>query len=531
MKHENANTAFSLKRMVPGVTLQAGGSPASGMAFPPRGGVSGLGSWDCKKCLPFFPSKINVLRSLRRGDRMAQLPESLAEILQADIPTCFTRFGRVLDVEWISTALQETGTASVRKRKLPAPMIVWLVIGMALFRDRSTQEVVHHLGLAFPSGKKGATKPGTPLAPSAIPQGRYRLGASPIEAIFKMSANRWAIEAADAYRWRGLALFGLDGTSLRVPDTDENREEFGLPHSSRGQSGYPQVRLVALMALRSHLLAGAAMGPYTGKKNGECSLALQLWPQVPEQSLIIVDRGFLDYGVFFRLSHGEEGQATGLKHWLVRGKKNLRWKTLKEFSPGDELVELPISSQARQKDPGLPRTMVARAITYQVQGYRPQTLLTSLIDPEQYPALEVAELYHERWEIELGYDEVKTHMLEREECLRSKKPEGVYQEMWGILLAYNLVRKEMLNVAEAAGIPAIQVSFRHTLQLLRVFCLVEAWTCAPGNLPKRLASHREMVASLLLLPERRDRTYPRHVKIKMSNYKRNPGRPMPKGSK
>ena len=459
------------------------------------------------------------------------LPASLNEILQADIPASFDRFGRTIDAEWIATAIRETGTASIRRRKLPAHLVVWLVIGMALFRDRSIQEVVSHLGLVLPSDKKGRPRAGTPLAPSAIPQGRSRLGAAPLEMIFHHTADRWAAEAANKHRWRGLALYGLDGTSFRVPDTEENREAFGLPPSSRGQSGYPQVRLVALMALRSHLLAGAAFGPYTGKKNGECSLALELWPQVPEFSLIIVDRGFLDYGVFYRLSHGDDGSVTGLKHWLVRGKKNLRWKTLKVFSSGDELVELPISAPARKKDPGLPKTMVARAIRYQVQGYRPQTLLTSMTDPEQYPAIEVAERYHERWELELGYDEVKTHMLERKESLRSKKPEGVRQEVWGILLAYNLVRKEMLDVAEASGVPATQVSFLHTLQLLRVFCLVETWTCAPGNLPKRLASHREMVAALLLLPKRRDRSYERHVKIKMSNYKRNPGRPMVKGPK
>lgn len=458
-----------------------------------------------------------------------QLAEAIEDIIESDIPTSFERFGKVLDAQWIEKALKETGKASVRRRKFPAPLVVWLVIGMALFRDRSIQEVVSHLGLVLPSDKKKAGV-GTTIAPSVIPKGRYRIGAAPLEAIFDQTAERWAHEAVDQHRWRGLAVYGIDGTTARVPDTDLNREAFGLPGSSRGQSGYPQVRLVGLMALRSHLMAGVAMGPCRGKKTGELTLAQQLWPKVPDSSLVIIDKGFLAYGVLFRLSHDDDGQVTGRKHWLVRAKKNTRWKTLKTFGEGDERVELSLSHAARAKDPGLPKTMVARAIRYQVKGYRPQTLLTSLVDPDLYPAKEVAGLYHERWEIELGYDEIKTHMLERQEALRSKKPEGVLQELWGIALTYNLVRKEMLTVAEKAGVEPIQISFRHSLQLIRIFCLVEAWASAPANLPKRLDSHHDMLA-LLILPERRPkRRYKRHVKIKMSPYKRNPGRPLAKGS-
>jgi len=459
------------------------------------------------------------------------LRESISAILDADIPAAFELFGRKLDAKWIDEALEETGTASVRRRKLPAQLIVWLVIGMALFRDRSIHEVVSHLGLVLPSQKKKGPTAGRSIAPSAIPQGRYRVGAAPIEAIFKRTAQSWTMAAADEYRWRGLAIYGADGTVLRIPDTDENREAFGLPGSGRGQAGYPQVRLVALMALRSHLLAAVAFGPCSGKKTGELSLSKQLWPQLPDDSLVIVDKGFFSSALLYHLSHDEEGSATS-KYWLIRAKKNVRLKTLKVFSEGDQLVEMNISSQARSKDPTLPKTMVVRAVRYQVKGFQPQILLTSMLAPEQYPASELAALYHERWEIELGYDEAKTHMLERQEALRSKKAEGVRQEIWGILLAYNLVRKEMLDVAEAAGVLPSRVSFRHSLMFIRVFCTVEAWTCAPGNLPKRLVSFHETMKSLLILPDRRsERRYKRHVKIKMSKFKRNPGRPIAKGAK
>jgi hypothetical protein len=460
-----------------------------------------------------------------------KLTDTIHEILQADIPTSFARFGRVLDAQWIEDALTETGTASIRKRKLPAQVIVWLVIGMALFRDRSINEVISHLGLVF-QPKKNPCAGSKTIVPSAIPQARYHVGPDPLKLIFERTAKTWAAADAEANRWRGLSLFGIDGTTLRVSDTDDNREAFGLPGTGQGQASYPQVRLVALMALRSHAIYAVVFGPYSGKKNGEHSLATELWSQVPDQSLIIMDRGFIDYGLFYRLSHGDNGTVTEQRHWLVRAKKNLCWKLIQRLGPNDELVELTLSPVARHKDPGLPKTMIVRAIRYQIKGFQPQVLLTSLIDSNLYPATEIVDLYHERWEIELGYDEIKTHMLEREESLRSKKSEGVRQEIWGILLAYNLVRKEMLDVAQTAGVSPLQVSFRHSLQLIRIFCMVEAWTCAPGNLPKRLSSHLEMMASLLILPERRpDRYYKRHVKIQKSPYERNPGRPVANGSK
>ena len=125
----------------------------------------------------------------------------------------------------------------------------------------------------------------------------------------------------------------------------------------------------------------------------------------------------------------------------------------------------------------------------------------------------------------------RKHWLERQEALRSKKAEGVRQEIWGILLAYNLVRGEMTEVAEAAGVSPLRISIRHALMLIRIFCMAEAWTCAQGNLPKRLASRHDTLSSLLILPQRRPhRGYKRHVKIKMSGYKRSPGKPVAKGA-
>jgi hypothetical protein len=421
----------------------------------------------------------------------------------------FEIFARSLEPQWIEAALAATGSASVRRRKLPAEQVVWIVIGMGLFRDRSIQEVVHHLDLVLPGRAPGARRPAA--TSSGVVQARDRLGAAPLKALFEQTAARWAGASADAHRWRGLSLYGVDGSALRIPDTPENEATFGRPASSRGKAGYPQLRLVALMVLRSHLLAGLALGAWSV---GEATLAEPLWAKLPDHSLTILDRGFLAYALLHRLA------TSGVeRHWLIRAKSNLKWRTLQQRGENDQLVEITVSRQARRTHPDLPETLAVRAIRYQRKGFRPQTLLTSLLDPVTYPAAEVAQLYHERWELELGFDEIKTHALEREETLRCRAPERVLQEVWGLAIAYNLVRLHMQEVARRAGLVPSRISFRHALLLLRGFWLTTAWATAPGNLPRRLDDlHQEL--ALLVIPPRRPRRYPRAVKIKMSSYPR-----------
>ena len=417
----------------------------------------------------------------------------------------FDVFRQHLDPAWIEAALKATGTVSLRRRRLPAESAVWTVIGMALLRDRSIQEVVRHLNLVLPADDKPAIVTG-----SAIIQARDRLGKEPLAALFALIADYWVDRSADEHRWRGLRVYGVDGTTLRIPDTQENDVAFGRPKSGRGRSGYPQVRLVALMVLRSHELASLAFGRYA---DSEVTLAEPLWSEIPDQSLTLIDRGFLSYLVFHRIQSG------GTKrHWLTRTKKNLTWSKVKRLGPNDYLVEIPINKSLRRKHPEMPPTMPARAIRYQRRGFRSQVLLTSLLDHIEHPAAEIAELYHERWELELGFDEVKTHTLEREEALRSRTPERVRQEIWGLAIGYNLVRLAIERAAEKLQLPPTRISFRHSLMLVRTFLLVTGWASNPANLPRRIEDLHKEVALLVLPERRRQRSYPRAVKVKMSNY-------------
>lgn len=415
------------------------------------------------------------------------------------------RFGASIDPAWIEEALAATGTATVRRRRLPAEQVVWLVVGMGIFRDEPISELVATLDLALP-GKRGAR-----VAPSSVVQARDRLGGEPIRWLFERTATEWAHASARRHAWRGLAVYGADGTTVRVPDSAENRAHFGGQDTRwEGTSGYPLARLVTLMALRSHLLAGARFGPY---KTDERTYAEQLWPLVPADSLTVVDRLFLSAKTLLGIERGGSN-----RHWLTRARSTSKWRRVKRLGPGDDLVEMDVSRHARSTDPTLPTTWTMRAIRYRRRGFRPQTLLTSLLDPKRYPASEIVALYHERWEIELGYNEVKRVMLDREETTRSKSVRGVAQELWGLALSYNLVRLEAERVAAEAGVPPTRISF--TAALTFVETAFRTWGLEnAGRMPERLLKLRADIGHFVL-PERRSRAYPRAVKLKMSNYAR-----------
>jgi hypothetical protein len=296
-----------------------------------------------------------------------------------------------------------------------------------------------------------------------------------------------------------------------VPDSPENRAHFGGHSGERGDSAYPIVRVVTLMALRTHLLAAMKFGPYSV---GETTYAKALWPQIPDNSLVLVDRNFHHAAVLCRLhEHGAD------RHWLIRGRKDVKWTFVKSLGRGDDLVEIEPNRHARSREPSVPAQWIVRAIRYERPGFPPQTLLTSLLDPLRFPAAEIRALYHERWEIELGYGEVKTQMLERFEAIRSRKPIGVAQELWGVALAYNLVRLEMTRIADEARVPPTRISFAMALSLIR-----DEWGwcgfTSPGAIPKHLKKLREDVARFVLPPRRSYRSYPRAVKLKISPYRR-----------
>ena len=443
---------------------------------------------------------------------MNEFNENLTEALEftaAFTPEAFPTLCQHLDPRWIDEALLTTGVATMRRRRLPAERAVWLVLGMAVLRDWSITAVADQLELALPARDGTRT-----VAPSALIQARARLGADPMEVLFTRAGEEWGHASADRQRWRGLALYGVDGTTLRVADSVANRAHFGSADAGgdRGVSGYPLLRAVVLMAVRSHLLVSAAFGPYAVD---ERTYARTLWRSVPDESVVLVDRNYLQADVLVPLmTSGRD------RHWLTRAKSTTAYRSIQRLGTGDELVELAVSSEARRKDPALPTHFDVRAIRYQRKGFRPQVLLTSLLDAKRFPADEIRALYHERWELELGFGEIKTDMLERLETLRSKSPGAVAQELWGILLVYNLVRLEMERIAGELGVVPTRISFVAALRQFAELWLVGSKTRSPGALPKQLATAQDRIRRFLLPPRRSHRSFPRAVKLKMSNYAR-----------
>jgi hypothetical protein len=418
----------------------------------------------------------------------------------------FDRLRASIDPDWIEAALEATGTATLRRRRLPAEQVIRLVLGMALYRHRPIDELVERLDLVLPGSGQGS------VAKSAVAQARARLGEEPLQWLFERCSEKWGHASARRHEWRGLAVYGVDGTTIRVPDSPDNRGFFGSQSAGdRGLSGYPLARVVTLMALRSHVVAGAAIGPYQDER----PMALALWTKLPDDSLVIVDRNFLAAGILLPLE-----SSGSSRHWLTRATSRTKWKVLKKLGTGDELVEIAVSGEARSKNPDLSRSWKMRAIRYQRPGFQAQTLLTSLCDSKLYPARELRELYHERWELELGFNEVKTEMLEREEAIRSKTPPGAMQELWAIGLAYNLIRLEMEQVAAEAKVPPSRISFVMSMRLIRDEWMWAAASKSPGAIPANLRRLRDELKRFVLPPRRSKRSFPRAVKLKMSNYAR-----------
>ena len=430
-----------------------------------------------------------------------QLQEELTQTLSRT-PASLQALNELIDPHWIAQALQATGSASIRRRKLPAEHVVWLVIGLALFRNQSIAGVVRQLDLSLGTGL---------CVPSAAVQGRQRLGDVALEHLFRQLASAWGAQAAasplsrDLQALHGLRVLAVDGVVWSAPDSEENRLALGCCSSQHGPGPWPQVRAVCLMDTATHELLDAQVGAMT---QGELTLAAGLKP--PASSLTVFDRAYFS-AAFLLDWHAGDVQ----RHWLMRAKDNLRHEVLQSFGPGDSLIRMPISPRARKLHSHLPVYWQARLIEVELAGQR-RRFVTSLIDSKRYPAKALATLYRQRWEIELGFREIKQSLQAGALVLRSKQPELVRQEIWGVLIAYTLLRRQMRLMAEHAKVQPSRIGFHATaiaiVDLLRYAPLESA-----GNLPKRMAWLFEQ-AHLFVLPPRRERSCPRVVKPRPSKY-------------
>lgn len=426
--------------------------------------------------------------------------EQALDFLHASNAAQFASLSDLIPPELITALLHEEGVATLRRRRIPMERLVWAIIGMAMFRHVPMAQLVNQLDILLPGERPF-------VAPSAFVQARKKLGDKSIERLFHETAARWH-QQANHPGWAGLQLLAVDGVMWRTPDTAENTAAFAKPKTLQGETAYPQVRMLCQMELTSHLLTQAVMGSCN---TSEMELAEKLIGRTPDHSLTLFDKGFYSLGLL------HAWQTTGReRHWLLPLKKGTQYEVVRKLGRQDALVQLKTSPQAKKKWPQLPETMVARLLTRTING-KEQQVLTSMVDPMRFPGADIVELYGHRWEIELGYREMKHSLQQNRLTLRSKKAAGVRQELWGVLLAYNLLRSQMVRMAASLkGYTANQLSF-HMASVYLIHELSAMPYVSPGNIPGRVAN-LELQAGQFILPLRRERSYPRCVKARPQRY-------------
>ena len=377
--------------------------------------------------------------------------EQALDFLHASNMAQFESLSDLIPPALITSLLGEEGVATLRRRRMPMERLVWAIIGMAIFRHVPMTQLVNQLDILLPGDRPF-------VAPSAFLQARQKLGDKSIKRLFHETASLWH-QQANHPGWAGLQLLAVDGVMWRTPDTPDNAAAFAKPGTQHGETAYPQVRMLCQMELTSHLLVQAVMESCAVN---EMVLAEQLIARTPDHSLTLFDKGFYSLG----LLHAWQ-RAGSERHWLLPLKKGTQYEVVRKLGRQDALVRLATTPQAKKKWPELPAYLEARLLTRQINGKERQ-ILTSMTDPMRYPATDVAELYMHRWEIELGYREMKQSLHLRQLTLRSKKPEGVRQELWGLVLAYNLLRYQMVRMAASLnGYTASQLSFHMASVYLR----------------------------------------------------------------
>jgi hypothetical protein len=363
-----------------------------------------------------------------------------------------------LPVSQVKEVLREQGRESQRQRQLPAQVVVYYVIALALYMEVSTREVLRYLqeGAKWLLGPAGSIKV---TGKSGISAARTRLGWEPMKALHDQIVRPMAVRETQGAWYRGWRLATLDGSTLAVRDTRVNREAFGKPGASRGQSAFPQVRFVSLVETGTHVLFGTALGAY---RQGEATLAEQVVPQLEPGMLCLADRNFFSFELW------NQARAKGAD-LLWRVKKNLVLPCENRLPDGSYLSTIYATPKDRRHQRYGVRVRVIEYILVGVEQAEPiYRVIATILDHEQAPASELAARYPERWEIETAFDELKTHLRGGAGIvLRSKTPDLVRQEFWGFLLAHFAVRGLMHEAALAAGEDPDRLSFTHAVRVIR----------------------------------------------------------------
>jgi hypothetical protein len=357
----------------------------------------------------------------------------------------------------VDAVLADTGRRSQRQRQLPARLMVYYVIALALYAQASYGEVLRGLLEGLRWLRLAGADPDL-AGKSAITRARIRLGAAPLKHLFQRAARPCAEPGTPGAWYRGRRLVSLDGTTLDLADTPDLERRFGRPAAARGASGFPQLRLLTLTETGTHAIFAVAFDRY---EVGEVRLAPALLRQLQPGMLCLADRAFVGFALW------RTATASGADLlWRVR--KNQVLPCRQRLADGSYLSCLYAAPKQRRHDEG---GLVIRVIDYRLAGvpgaeplYR---LVTTVLDPAEAPAAELAALYHERWESEGAFAELKVSLPGARLLLRSRRADLVEQELYGLLLAHFALRRLMHEASRHAGCDPDTLSFIHAVRIVR----------------------------------------------------------------
>jgi hypothetical protein len=427
-------------------------------------------------------------------------------------------YGRTLDrlaaleelitPEDIQQALAAAGARPRRACVLTNQVILWVVLALGIFTTLPIRRVFKACRRLRP----GEVTPGR----AALCLARQRLGIAPVRCLFQRVVHLLATPQTPGAFYRGWRLMTLDGTVLDVPDSDVNAAAFGRCTGGRGEAAFPQIRKLSLVEVGTHVELAFVVKGVREPNSGERSMAPALFRHLQPGMLLVWDRGFFSYTLWQRvLTHGAQ--------LLARANANLILKPIRTLSDGSYLAKLYRCDNDRRQDRD---GIVVRVIRYtlndpqRVGHGEEHVLLTTLLDEVAYPAMELILVYHERWEIELVYDEQKTHQDPRRASkpahLRSETPRGVIQEVYALSLAHYVTRALMFQAAQTVALDPDRLSFTGCFQILQLR-LAE---CPAG--PRRAVADwlRDLLWELSTerTEPRQNRVNPRVVKRKMSKF-------------
>jgi hypothetical protein len=421
-------------------------------------------------------------------------------------------FAHLLDPDLVKQALQ-AHKVSFRDRLFSPLVTLWVFLSQVIDPDHSCRAAVAR----FWAWRAARKLPPCSTDTGAYCKARKRLPEGVLAHLTRSTGRRPQDQAPPNWRWKGRNVKMVDGTTVSMPDTEANQQEFPQPRSQKAGLGFPIARLVVLFSLTVATVLDAALGPYQGKQTGETSLWHTLYDNLEVGDILLADRYF---GSFWELALTKKRGADLVSRLHQRRKADFRLG--RRLGKEDHVVDWSKPPRPEWMDEAtyasLPAKLAVREVRVRVQipGFRTRVLVvvTTLLDPLEMPRQEVAILYRVRWQAELDLRALKATLAM--DVLRCQSPEMVRKEVWAHLLAYNVIRGQMAQAAKEAGVLPVQLSFKGAVQGVNAFA---GWlgTVGPAELAEVLRQLRTMLASYRI-EERPNRSEPRARKRRPKHY-------------